>query len=213
MEKHKKRELVKDIICTHIKNNIKEYFSVIITLFIGIIIGIFTLNNANENEQNAIKDYIVQFILNVQDNNEIDKIALLKNIIKDNLILIIGLVLIGSTVIGMPIIYSIIGYKGFCFGYTISAILAVLGNKNGLLFGIATMGLQNLFYIPCILALAVSGIKLYKSIVQDKKRENIKVEILRHVFFSLLVGGVFILSSLIEAYISTNLIIIFAKYL
>ena len=61
--------------------------------------------------------------------------------------------------------------------------------------------------------LAVSGMKLHNSIMEDKRKENIKVEILRHTLLSLLVLILLILSSLIEVYISKNLLLFFIKYL
>ena len=72
--------------------------------------------------------------------------------------------------------------------------------------------LQNLIFIPAILALAVSGFKLYKSIVKDNRKENIKLEIVRHTAFSLIMLIILLLSSLIEIFISTNLFKFFIKY-
>ncbi len=96
-------------------------------------------------------------------------------------------------------------FRGFCIGYTVSSLIAILGTGKGTLFFITSMLIQNLIMIPCILALAVSGIKLYKSIVKDKRRENIKGEILRHTLFSLIILIFLIIASLIETYLSSNL--------
>ena len=80
---------------------------------------------------------------------------------------------------------------------------------KGILFFITTMLLQNLIFIPCMLALAVSGIKLYKSIMKDKRKENIKFEIFRHTMFSFMILILLMISSVIETYISTNLAVIY----
>lgn len=63
------------------------------------------------------------------------------------------------------------------------------------------------------MALAVSGMKLYKSIVKDKRKENIKLEITRHTIFCAIILAVLEISAFIEVYISTNLTQICAKYL
>lgn len=55
--------------------------------------------------------------------------------------------------------------------------------------------------------------KLYKSIVKDKRKENIKLEITRHTIFCLFVLFILELSSFIEVYVSTNLLMACAKYL
>ena len=77
----------------------------------------------------------------------------------------------------------------------------------------SSMFLKNLLTIPAILALAVSGMKLYKSIMQDRRRENIKQEIIRHSLFSLFILVVFIVSSFIEAFVSTNFLKYFLKFI
>ena len=72
---------------------------------------------------------------------------------------------------------------------------------------------QNILFIPCILSLAVSGMKLYKSIVKNKRKENIKLEITRHTLFCLLILIILGISALIEVYVSTGLLQICTKFL
>ena len=98
-------------------------------------------------------------------------------------------------------------------GYTISAFLSVLGLKNGILLSLSTMLLQNLISIPCIIALGVSGAKLYKSIMQDRRVEKIKLEIIRHTIFSLFILILLIFASILEAYISKNLLLYLIRYI
>lgn len=87
-----------------------------------------------------------------------------------------------------------------------------MGLSKGLLFIFITIVLQNLIFIPAILALAVSGFKLYKSIIKDNRKENIKLEIIRHTIFSIVMLLLLIISSLIEIFISTNILKILIKY-
>lgn len=87
-----------------------------------------------------------------------------------------------------------------------------MGLSKGLLFVIISILAQNLIFIPVILALAVSGFKLYKSIIKDNRKENIKLEIMRHTLFSLLMLILLAISSLIEIFISTNMLKAFIKY-
>lgn len=113
---------------------------------------------------------------------------------------------IGSTVIGLPIVLGIVLYRGFCIGYTISSAITILGMQKGIGFSLATLLAQNIIFIPALIALAVSGIKLYQSIMKDKRRENIKIEIMRHTMISIILFVALMISSLIEVYISTNLL-------
>lgn len=202
-----------NIIVNHINNNYKEYLIILIIFLIGLIIGVIFINNLQQNQQETIKLYISNFIENINNGNEINKINFLKESIIANVKIFLLLAVAGLTVIGMPILYLIICYRGFCLGYTFSAIIASLGIKSGILFIISTIILQNIILIPAMFALTVSGIKLYKSITKDKRRENIKIEILRHTFFSLVILIFMILASLIEVYVSTNFFINIANYI
>ena len=111
----------------------------------------------------------------------------------------------GSTVIGLLLVYLIVCFKGFCFGYTVSSIIYVLGTGKGIIFSIVTMFLRNIIAIPCIIALAVSGMKLYKSIMQDRRKENIKLEIVRHTLFCTFILILLVSSSFIETYITQSI--------
>lgn len=55
--------------------------------------------------------------------------------------------------------------------------------------------------------------KLYKSIVKDKRRENIKLEITRHTIFCAFILLMLEVSAFVEVYISTNLLEMCAKFL
>lgn len=211
MRTRKKTRTISYVILNHIVNNLKEYFSVVLVFFIGIIIGVIFINNSNENQVLQIQDYINNFMSDLKECGNIDRPALLLQTFLNNLYLILALWLAGSTVVGIPVVYAIVAYKGFCLSYTISSSIITLGTWKGILFSISSMLLQNLIYIPCLFALAVSGIRLYKSIMKDKRQENIKIEIVRHIMFSLLVGGIMLLGTVVETYISTNLIVWFVN--
>ena len=75
------------------------------------------------------------------------------------------------------------------------------------------MLLQNIIFIPVLFALAISGIRLYKSIMKDRRRENIKLEILRHTIFSAMLAVLLILASFVETYVSANILMLTLKNL
>ena len=138
---------------------------------------------------------------------------LLQNSIKQNILLALIIWFFGTTVIGMPVVFGMVIYRGFSLGYTISLSILTLGFSKGLAFILVSLLLQSILFIPAILALAVSGFKLYKSIIKDKRRENIKLEIIRHTIFSVIMLLVLIISSVIEAFVSMKGLKILVKYL
>ncbi len=207
-EVRKRKNSIKEAILRHLYDNIKLYFIVIIILVIGITIGVVFINNINVDGAEEIKNYITDFINQLKQGYYVDTGELLKKSLSDNLILIVTMWLLGSTVVGIPIVLGIVLFRGFCIGYSLSAIIASLGVQKGILFFLTTMFLQNLIFIPVILCMTISCIKLYKSIMKDRRRENIKVEIIRHTLVSIMLGLLLIIAAFIESYVSTNLLML-----
>ncbi|CDE24166.1 stage II sporulation protein M [Clostridium sp. CAG:440] len=213
MKNIKKTLKLKDIIVNHIASNSKEYIIVTLLFIIGIFLGVLFVNNIKNDEFDSVQNYITTFIQKFKENPNIDSGELLKTSIIKNLILALSLWFFGTTVIGIPIVFGILIYRGFCLGYTISTFISTIGIAKGLAFVFSNMLLQTVIFIPAILAISVSGFKLYKSIVKDKRKENVKIEIIRHTIFSALMTILLCLSSVVEVFVSNNLLKIIVKYL
>lgn len=210
MDKNKNNIII--TIKNHIINNKKEYLIVTFIFIIGIFLGVLFVNNIQEAERDDISNYLNNFTDKMKNSDKIDNISLLQNSIIQNIIMAIVIWFFGTTVIGLPVVFGIVLYRGFCLGYTISICVLVMGISKGIIFSLISLLLQNILIIPAILALAVSGFKLYKSIVKDNRKENIKIEIVRHTIFSLIMLVVLIISSIIEIFISTNSLKLLIKY-
>lgn len=213
MRKQEKRtSRIFSIVKEHVYKNIKQYAIVSIFFLIGIIAGVIFTNYIDIQTKEQIGNYITTFIECLKTDYQIDSINLLKNIIGNHIIFAFILWFMGCTIIGIPIVYCLITYRGFSLGYTISSIIYTLGTGKGILFCTITLLLQNLLIIPSILALAVSGMKLYQSMIKDKRKENIKIEMLRHTVFSLFMLFLLIVSSTIEVYVSNNMLSLCISY-
>lgn len=204
--KKNKRLKITQTIQTHILNNSREYLLVSLIFIIGIFLGVLFINNIKESQNTEITTYLNQFIEKLKNTENLDLMAILKLSILDYTVLAITIWFFGTTVIGIPVVFGMVAYRGFCLGYTISACISIMGFSKGFGFIFITVFLQNIIFIPALLALAVSGFKLYKSIVKDRRKENIKLEIIRHSIFSLLMLIVLCLSSVIEVLVSTNIL-------
>lgn len=214
MRKQEKRQIrtLKNIVKEHVYINLKQYLIVSVLFIIGVIIAVIFINNDNNTGNSQIRNNITTFIECLKTDYQVDKVKLLKELIINNIFTAFILWFMGCVVIGIPIVYGIIVYRGFSLGYTISTIILTLGTWKGIMFSLITLLLQNLIIIPCIFAISVSGTKLYKVILKDKRKENIKIEIIRHTIFSLIVLCFLILSSFIEVYISDTLLGVCVKY-
>lgn len=202
----------KSVFFYYLKEN-KKYFLILVSVFLfSMIVGIYFVNHANELQINEIYNYVSSLKENIKSSDSINRTAILMKSLKHNIGFIILVWFLGCTLLGNFLIYVAIFYKGFSLGYTISAIIASLGIKNGTIFVIASLLLQNLIFLPMIFILSVSGINLYQNIKKNKFG-NLKREFLKHMIilgFSIVVS---IICSFIEVYISTNILIFFKNFL
>lgn len=210
--KEKKTSKIINVLNQLVKNNLKEYIIITLVFLIGIFLGVMFINNLKEEQKSEIITYIETYIDAFKQRDSNSNITLLQNNIKDNIILALIIWFIGSTIVGIPIVFGIIAFRGFCLGYTISGLTIVFGVTKGVAFTAISLILQNILFIPAIISLGVSSLKAYKSIYSDKRKENIKLELIRHTAFSGIVLLVLILSAIVETQISTNLLRNLIKY-
>ena len=205
IRRKRRKSKILEIIKNHVNNNKKEYIITIILFFIGFILGIMFINNITEERLSQITDYIKQLSSNIKQIENLNYLSLLKESIISNIIIILILWIAASTIIGIPVVYAEVTFRGFVLGYTISSVLAAFGVKNGILYNLSTLLLHNIIFIPVLFTTTVSGIKTYKSIIKNKGKENVKLEFFRHTIFCLIMLVLLIFSSIIEVYFSTNL--------
>ncbi len=196
----------------HIMQNYKKYVIMMIFFVLGIFLGVFFINQADENQKTEIQQYLGNFIGDLKNVETIDQVEVLTSSIYDKLWLTISIWFFGTTIIGLPIVFGLVIYRGFCLGYTIAIAISFMGFTKGFLFILITLVLQNIIFIPALIGLSVSGFKFYQSIIKDRRKENIKISFIRHTIFSTIMLLLMVISSFLETFISTKLLKILIKY-
>lgn len=212
MRKRTYKKGIKQLIINHISENINIYFKVLIIFIIGICIGIVVVNQLSETGLQDINGYISNSINALKNNNEISKIQMLKSSLFKDIIIVSVIWILGLTFIGSFILYFLVLILGITFGYTLSAIMTSFTFIQGILFFFTSMFLQNLITIPAIIFLTVHGIKEHRNLF-SKQNTNIKYIIVKYSAYCILILLVLIIASLIEVYVSGNLIYKVIKYL
>lgn len=203
---------IKKLIINHISENINIYFKVFIVVTIGICIGVAVVNQLPETGVQDINNYIKNAINSLKNHTEISKLQILKSSLFKNVVIVLLIWLLGLTLGGSFILYFFALIIGITFGYTLAAIMTSFTFIQGILFSLTGMLLQNIINIPAIIFLIVQGIKSHKSLLVNQNI-SLKYIVAKHSACSIGVMFVLILASLIEVYVSGNLIYSIVKYL
>ena len=207
---------MKVYLLNYVEKNIKEIILITLIIFIGLIIGIIYINSLTDeniskvdSHVNSVVDYIKE--LNCEESKIENTVILFSNL-KRNILYIMLIGLFSLCIIGLPIMYLLIGFKSFSLGYTMSAILATLGTKSGIIFICSSMILHNIIYLIGIYLITISGIDLYKEIVVNKS-ENIRLKIISHIIFIVISVLISVFAALVETFISNNLFIMLKDFI
>lgn len=202
----------RNVILQHIQANITIYFTILVIFIIGICVGVTIINNLPSTQTQVISEYINNSINTVKNGSRFSKTQMLKQSIVKNILIIVAIWIFGLTFLGRFFLYIITLILGITFGYSVSAIMTIFSFGQGILFFLGTMLLQNIISIPAIIFLIVQGIKCHSEFA-NKKTNNLKYVLVKYSSYSILVALLLVISSVIEAYASGNLIYAIIKYI
>lgn len=207
---------MKVYLLNYVEKNIKEIILITLIIFIGLIIGIIYINSLTDENISKVDSHVNSVVDYIKDLNceesKIDNTVILFSNLKRNILYIMLIGLFSLCIIGLPIMYLLIGFKSFSLGYTMSAILATLGTKSGIIFICSSMILHNIIYLIGIYLISISGIDLYKEIVVNKS-ENIRLKIISHIIFIVISVLISVFAALVETFISNNLFIMLKDFI
>ena len=69
MKKEKNKYI--NIILKNLQENKRIYILLLICLLIGIVLGVFFINNSDEVQKNEVNEYITNFVTTLKSNNAI----------------------------------------------------------------------------------------------------------------------------------------------
>lgn len=176
----------------HLRHNITAYFLVFIALGAGVWWG--TMNSPL-----AVDAEMAKTLLGLLDSKPgLTLMGCLINQLPWWLIL----ALLGLTVVGVLLVLPVIFFKGYCVGYTVYT-LARLDSDVGMGFALTAVLGHNLFYIPCLLVIAVEAIALSRVLFRPvRDGGSIITTLFKYLIVVLLAGAVMILGAVVECWVT-----------
>ena len=189
---------------SHFENNFWLYIVSVFCIFLGIVLGIFTVKYMGPVEKEQLTTYLAGFTSSLNGKNIIYKDIFFQSL-KNNLPIIIGIWFLGLTMIGTPLILIIDIIKGYTLGFTMSFIIKGVGVKG---IWITLLGIlpQNIIYIPCMMFASVSAMEFSIAFFKNNMYKHWASSIFgRIASYSLIFVGIFIvmcLGFILESYVT-----------
>lgn len=183
----------------------KVFIIIFIVTLLAFIIGILLVSIESKNNKELITTSLTTFFNNIKEN-KLNTQTLLYKSITNNLITNIIVWLLGISIIGIPIVLIILGFKSLTLGFTILSILYTY-KLNGIIKVIIYIfpNLINLFVLFVLTYYSVNFSLMLFNYLFRKKEYNKKLIVNRYLKLLILSLLIAILSSVIESFILPKL--------
>ena len=133
----------------------KQFIIIFVICIVAFIIGVLLPSILNEENRKIIQTSLNSFFDTIK-NNQLKTNELLFKTVTSNIIIDLILWLLGISIIGIPIVIILLGYKSLSLGFTISSIISTY-KLNGVIKAL-------IYIVPNIINLFIFFVISYYSI-------------------------------------------------
>lgn len=152
-------------ISKYVQAHLPHFIFVSVLFLIGAVFGSILVNALTIEQQEEMTQYLHQFIQNL-DVYHTDNNALMDEFVV-HLKWVVGIWLLGLSVIGMPVVLILIFIKGLLIGFSIGYLVSEMSWK-GMLFALASIAPQNSVIIPVLLVCAVASMSFSIHLIRNR---------------------------------------------
>lgn len=163
--------------------NIRKYFllySIILFFFImGVATGTFTIKSIPEPQKKEVAQYMNSFLSSIV-NQQVNTWLIFKESLLSNLQIVIIMTLMGMFIYTMPLIFILIGIRGFYIGFTVGFLISELGFKGVLLVILGILP-QNIIILPCLLLCGAVTVNHAMNTFKSKRIKQSRYEKIKYL--------------------------------
>ena len=200
---------MKRTIQEHLEKYGKSYLLLFIFIVIGVIIGIFGLNNSSQSSKEQIISYLNNKVVGIEKGN-ISYLILLKNSIWKKIQFFIFLVFLCLSILGKYGAISLVIFKGFTIGYSVASSVMTFGVGKGILMSLSLTLFTEIMLIPTIFYTIITSLQMFND-CSYQNYESKRQLILKYIVKLLCIIIIIFLISLIETFINVNIFLLFRK--
>lgn len=183
----------------------KLFIIIFIVTVISFIIGILLISILSGNNKSLIVKSLNNFFISIKEN-KLNQSALLYKALTNNIIINLIIWILGISIIGIPIVISILSFKSLTFGFTISSLIYTY-KFNGIIKSIIYIipNLINLFIIFVLSYYSISFSLMLFNYLFRKKEYNKRIIVNRYLKLLLISLLLLILTAVLESFVMPKL--------
>lgn len=183
----------------------KQFILIFLICVVTFIIGVLLPSILNEENRKIIETSLNSFFDTIK-SNQLKTNELLFKTLTSNIIIDLILWLLGISIIGIPIVIILLGYKSLSLGFTISSIISTY-KLNGVIKALIYIvpNIINLFIFFVISYYSISFSLMLFNYLFRKKEYNKRVIVNRYLKLLVISIIILIFSSVIETYVVPKL--------
>ncbi len=183
----------------------KLFIIIFIVTVISFIIGILLISILSGNNKSLIVKSLNNFFISIKEN-KLNQSALLYKTLTNNIIINLIIWILGISIIGIPIVISILSFKSLTFGFTISSLIYTY-KFNGIIKSIIYIipNLINLFIIFVLSYYSISFSLMLFNYLFRKKEYNKRIIVNRYLKLLLISLFLLILTAVLESFVMPKL--------
>ena len=183
----------------------KLFIIIFIVTVISFIIGILLISILSGNNKSLIVKSLNNFFISIKEN-KLNQSALLYKTLTNNIIINLIIWILGISIIGIPIVISILSFKSLTFGFTISSLIYTY-KFNGIIKSIIYIipNLINLFIIFVLSYYSISFSLMLFNYLFRKKEYNKRIIVNRYLKLLLISLLILILTAVLESFVIPKL--------
>jgi stage II sporulation protein M len=201
-------------IISFFKQNITCYIILLIVFISGVILGSISVNMMSDTQLQDLSDFINGFFANAK-NISVDPPTIFYSSLSNNLKTLFTLFICGLVIIGLPLIFILIFFRGFIMGFTVGFFISEMGIR-GIVFSLLSVLPQNIIIVPSIISVGVAGIGFSSNMLKNRRiiQSESYIQILASYFlFNFVFSILLVVAALIEGYISPVFIKLLTPYM
>jgi stage II sporulation protein M len=200
--------MYQNVVATHFREHSSIYLFIIVLFLMGVIFGAVVVNSLSFTQKEDLFYYLSQFFGEVSNGKIANSDELFLQSFLHNSKYVGLMVLLGISIIGLPVILIILFLKGIVVGFTVGFLVNQMG-MDGFLLSFVSVLPQNFIIIPVFIITATSAVTISLKMIRRQFMKKISepiLPLLGKYMISFVVALLFlVVAALLEAYISPHL--------